>query len=784
MAYFCIVTNNRTLTNFTGETMKHLIQISFLYVIFAVLLFPQQQLTGTVEGTALDLETQSPLVGANVVVMNTPLGAITDVNGNFTIKQLPVGNYSLQFRMIGYSTITKTDIIVRSQRSTAVSAELVEQTLETEQVVVTAGYFQKNDVQPVSITSFSAEEIRRAPGSGGDISRVMMSLPSLAKVNDQSNSLIVRGGSPLENAFYLDGIEIPNINHFPTQGATGGPIGMINVDLIDEVNFYAGGFSPAYGDKLSSILDLKFREGNRNNFDGQFDLNIMGFGGVAEGPIGGKGSYLLSARRSYLDYVVKMFNIGTSVAPEYGDIQGKIVYNLSPEHKLSIVALSGDDHNNPTRNTAEENDMLYYGNQDIYQNAGGIVWRALWNQHFVSTTTLGYQSSRFREDLFETNTGTALLRNHSTEASATVRNSNHLRISDVHALEFGAEVKYMYSGYDNMFGAYTDALGDSTPAFSINRTMGESKLGGFINYIVRPFTGLTGTIGLRTDYFSYNDRFNAAPRATLSYQFNELTSVKIASGMYYQNMPMSILSQNAGNKNLRDPYAIHYIFGLDQLLSEDTKLSMEVYQKEYYDFPVDPSDPTMFLVDEIFYRNGLYFAHSALSNNGKALSRGIEITLQKKLAQDFYGIASITVFRTKYKGEDDTWRNRVFDNRFIISAEGGYKPNAEWEFSARWIVAGGTPYTPFDLTQSAQLKRPVFDGSRINTVRYPVYHSMNVRFDKRFHFSSSNLVLYLSAWNVYNQKNVATYFWNEKENKQDTIYQWNLLPVFGVEYEL
>lgn len=760
--------------------------------IFAVMLFsqilysqpPQQQLSGTIEGTAVDQLTQTPLIGANVIIMHTSTGAVTDSEGKFSIRNIPVGNYSVQFRMVGYSTVTKTDIIVRSQRSTTVNGELTEQTLESEQVVVTAGYFQKNDVQPLSITSLSAEEIRRAPGSGGDISRVIMSLPSIAKVNDQSNSLIVRGGSPLENAFYLDGIEIPNINHFPTQGATGGPIGMINVDLIDEVNFTAGGFSPAYGDKLSSILDLKLREGNRKEFDGQFDLSIMGFGGVVEGPLGEQGSYLLSVRRSYLDYVIKMFNIGTTVAPSYGDLQGKIAYDVSPNHKLSLVTLNGDDHNNPDRTAAEENDMLFYGNQDIYQNAGGIVWRALWSQQLVSTTTIGYQSSRYTEDFYETNTGMQLVRNHSTEASVNLRNANHLRFSEHHSVEFGVETKQLMNSYDNMYGAYSDAVGDSTPSAILNTNFDETKIGGFFNYIARPFDGLTATIGFRTDYFSFNDRFNISPRLTMSYQLNEVTSFKFASGMYYQNMSATFLIQSSANKNLRDPYAVHYIVGMDHLLNEETKVSIEIYQKEYYDFPVDPTDPSLFLVDEIFYRNGLYFNHAAMTNDGKARSRGIELTLQKKLAQDFYGLASVTFFRTEYKGSDDVWRNRVFDNRLIVSAEGGYKPNAEWEFSARWIYAGGTPYTPFDLTKSQQLQHAVFDGSKINNSRYPAYHSMNVRFDKRFHFENSTLVVYLSAWNVYDRKNIATYFWNEKENKQDTIYQWNLLPIFGVEYEL
>lgn len=763
--------------------MKHLLLILFITAVFFHSLTAQPA-AGTIEGQVLDHDTRTPLIGANIILLNTALGAVSDTQGRFTIPNVPVGTYAPQFRMVGYTPFTRTDVIVRPQRTTTANAELTEQTIESEQVVVTAGYFRQNDTQPLSLTALSAEEIRRAPGSGGDISRVVMSLPSLAKVNDQSNSLIVRGGSPLENAFFLDGIEIPNINHFPTQGATGGPIGMVNVDLIEEVNFIAGGFSAAYGDKMSSVMELKLREGNRQNFEAQLDLNIAGFGGVAEGPLGEHGSYVLSLRRSYLQYLVKMFDIGTTAAPSYGDVQAKIVYDLSPEHQLTLVTLNGDDHNDPSRTVAEENDMLFYGSQEIYQNAGGLTWRALWSNAFVSMTTLGYQATTSDEDLFETNTGAALFRNRSTEGSAALRNSNHLRLSDHLALEFGFEAKNVFAEYDNRFGAFTDALGDSTPAVSVTQSFNAAKLGMFFTSILRPLDGVTVTIGARSDYFSYGDRMTVSPRASLAYQMNEQTSFTIASGMYYQNMPVALLTQNSTNKGLRDPYAVHYILGAQHLLTEDTKLSVEVYQKEYYDFPVDPSDPSLFLVDEIFYRNGLYFHHAPLTNSGLARARGVELTLQKKLAQDLYGLVSAAFFRTEYKGADDIWRSRVFDNRIILSAEGGYKPNAEWEFSARWIYAGGTPYTPFDLAKSAQAQRGVFDGDRINGVRYPAYHSLNVRFDKRFHFSASNLILYLSAWNAYNRKNVATYFWNEKENGQDTIYQWNLLPIFGVEYEL
>lgn len=753
-------------------------------LLFVTLMLHAQSPVGSLEGKVLDAGTQAPLVGVNVLVGGTALGAVTGPDGRYVIPAVPVGSYTLHFRLIGYAAAAEPDVIVRPKRLSVVNAELAESVLESEQVTVTAGFFRRDDVQMMNAVGLSREEIRRAPGSGGDVSRIIMGMPSVAKVNDQSNALIVRGGSPLENAFYIDGIEVPNINHFPTQGATGGPIGMVNVDLIDEVNFHTGGFAPAYGGRMSSILDIRFREGNRREFDGQLDLNIAGFGGVAEGPLGDRGSYLLSVRRSYLDLVMSMFDVGTTVAPNYGDVQGKVVLDLSPSHTLSVVGLFGDDHNAPDLEAARENDMLAYGRQDIYQGAAGAVWRALWGTDAYSVTTLGYLSSSFDEEFTETSTGILLMRNRSAERTVSLRSTLHLTLSPAHALEVGAEAKRMMNGYDNAYGASGQADGTPTAAAAVSSDIAATAAGLSVNWSVKPFAPLTVTLGTRADWFSANDRVTVSPRASLALFIDELTTFRVSSGIYRQNLPLLLLAQEPSNASLPDPYAVHYIAGIDRLLTEDTKLTLEYYLKEYYDYPVDPADPALFLVDEVFYRYGFFLSHGPLSSAGRARSQGVELTLQKKLASDLYGMASVALFRSEYRGADGVRRDRVFDNRVIVSAEGGYKPNSEWEFSARWIYAGGTPYTPFDMARSQMLKRGVFDAARINDARYPAYHSMNVRFDKRFHFESSNLVLYLSAWNVYDRKNVASYFWNERENEVQTIYQWNLLPIFGVEYEM
>jgi len=741
--------------------------------------------TGSIEGKLLDAETKAPLIGANVSVMNTRRGAVTDSEGNFVIRNIPVGGYSLKFSYIGYETLIKTDVIVKSQRATFVNAELKATTVGMDSVMVFAGYFSKAKEQPVSMVNFSNEEIRRAPGSAGDVSRILMSLPSIAKVNDQTNNLIVRGGSPVENAFFIDNIEIPNINHFPTQGSSGGPIGLVNVDFIQDVRFSTGGFSALYGDKLSSIMDITFREGNRNEFDGQLDLNFAGFGGVAEGPLlNNKGSWLFSARRSFLDLLVKALDTGTQMAPRYGDYQGKLVYDISPQHKVMILAIWGDDHNHPDRETALENDMIVYGNQDIYERTTGVNWRALWGKNGYSNTSLAYTSSGFKENFKETTTGNSVVNNRSYEQAFKFRNVNHFRINNRNSLKFGFEGKHLVSDFNIAYAGYTDALGQPLAAFLNRKKITANKIGVFVSYVTKPFSRFSTTLGVRADYFSYNESSHISPRFSFSYQLTDRTSVNGSTGLFFQNLPLLLLSQNVTNQQLKTPSARHYVLGIDHLLTPDTKLTVEVYRKDYDHFPLDPNQPALFLLDELYYRYGFFFNHERLVDKGKAYSGGVEVVLQKKLAKNFYGLASAAYFRTRYRDLNGTWRDRVFDNRVLFSVEGGYKPNNKWEFSLRWIYAGGSPYTPFDIEASQANHRAVLDEDKINKARYPDYHSLNVRFDRRFNWGRSNLIFYLSVWNAYNRKNVATYFWNEQEQKPEQIYQWLLLPIFGLEYEL
>ncbi len=737
---------------------------------------------GIIKGRVIDSETKAPLPGVSVLIAAPAMGANADVDGNFTIKNVPVGNYTLKFSCIGYDPLSKTDIIVKPKRITFVNAELNVSPLQMNDVVVTNRYFSRMEDQPTSSINFSSEEIRRAPGSAGDVSRIIMGLPSIAKVNDQVNSLIVRGGSPMENAFYIDNIEIPNINHYPTQGSSGGPIGLLNVDFIQDVEFSSGGFSSAYGDRLSSVMELSFREGNRDELDGQLDMAFAGFGFTGEGPIAnGKGSWLFSARRSFLDLLVDA--IGTGVAPEYSDYQGKLVYDPTPNDKLTLLGVMGIDYIGFDKDQAVEDGNITYGKSDIIEGVSGVNWRHLWNAKGYSNTSVSYIATKSVADHYEARTDLNLIDNNSLEYAVQLRNVNFYRFNPSNQLEFGVDGKIVGADYDNFISEYTDALGNTTPENRIDKRISSQKVGAFASYTWKPFDRLSLTPGARFDYFAYNENSHVSPRFSVSYKISEKTSINGAAGIYYQNLPLIILSQREENKDLKDPVAYHYILGINHLLTENTRLTLEVYDKEYDNFPLDPTTPALFVLDELSYRYGFFFDHATLVDNGKAYSRGVELTIQKKLAADFYGLVSGSYFRSRYQDLNGVWKDRVFDNRYTFSAEGGYKPNNKWEFSLRWIYAGGAPYTPFDIAASEAINRGVFDGSKINEVRYSDYHSLNIRFDRRFNFKGSNLIFYFSVWNAYNQKNVASYYWNEIENKKDTTNQWGFLPIFGLEYE-
>ena len=657
--------------------------------------------TGSIRGIVIDGDTRQPLPGANIVLVDTSAGAIAGDDGRFVLSGLHVGSYKLRASMIGYEAQIRADLVVRSNRITAIEIRLQERALGLAETIVTAGYFSEELTEEVSAVNFNFEEIRRSPGSAQDISRLVQALPSINMNNDQRNDLVVRGGSPTENLTLVDNIEIPNINHFPTQGASGGPIGLLNVDLIEDATFSAGGFGAQFGDRLSSVLEIRMRDGNREEFDAELNMSMAGAGFIVEGPLAlGRGSWVASARRSYLDLLVGA--IGTGAVPVYSDFQGKLSYDFSERHQFDLLGVAGFDLIELKPKDADDAvDGEDFLKQDVNQVVAGANWRWLFSQAGYSETSLALTSNDFGIRVDDNPTGVRLFNNDSREREITLRNKSFYRPKSGLAVESGFDIKRIGSDFQFFVAADTNRVNVVVPELGIKNDVSTTKLGSYVGLkqVLSPRAQFR--LGLRLDYFDYNEEVDWSPRLAASFKLNDVTSLNAAWGIYYQNLPSSLLVQHPDNRLLENPRADHFVVGLSRQVTASTQLTLEVYNKKYQELPYDPDDPTISVVDA--YADFGSPVPGRLVGGGKAKSDGIELLLQKKLAQSLYGTASYSFSRSRYTDLLGKERHRNFDNRHLVSIIAGYRPSDRWEYSLRWVYAGGRPRTPFDVETSTAL---------------------------------------------------------------------------------
>ena len=755
--------------------------MKLLYVLIPAAALYGADPEGRISGSVATSGTLEPVAGAFVILDGTSLGGLTDGNGEFSITGVPVGSYNLRVSSVGHHPGMKTDVIVRSERLTMVEFLLEPAPLAGGTITVRPSYFSRDEAQAGSSQEFSGEEIRRAPGSAGDVVRIIAGLPSVSKVDNQYNGLAVRGGNPFENGIYIENMEFGNINHFPRQGTSGGGLSMVNVDVLSDVRFSAGGFSAAYGDRLSSVMELKLRGGNRQEFDGQLDFGMAGAGTVLEGPLaGGDGAWLVTARHSWVDLLTSIADI--DAVPTYSDYLAKVELDLSPSHRLTFLGMGAIDYVDYTFEQAGDDGNPNYGITDTKSLLTGVDWRWLWHGDGFSRTSLSFSDLSYGGDYRKTSNQEIEAVQDSDERSASLRNTNTWSASPGLEMNFGLDLRLGFNRYDSYFGADTSWSGEPLPPLTIDRDVQNFQGGIFCETTLDISQRVVATFGLRGDYSDRNRSMTVSPRGALSLQTNEDCTITASAGIYRQALPAELIARSTEFESLCDPVATHYVLGFQRLFSEDTRLVVEAYLKAYSRFPFDPGQPGYFILDGLGSEQDLY-SFISLQSGALARSRGIEVTLQKRLAMGLYGIVSGSYSRSSYRSPGEPFRNRIFDNRVIVGIEGGYRFDERWEASLRWDFAGGRPFTPLDVEASAEFNRSILDESRINAERLPAFHTLNVRVDRRFNFSDTALVTYASIWNAYNRRNVAAVYWNGVEHREDRIYQWGIMPVVGLEYE-
>jgi hypothetical protein len=753
----------------------------YILIIILILtghIFAQKQ--GVISGTVIDHDSQKPVGDAEVTIIALDSSVTSGNDGSFEFTNVPLGTYQLKVSKMGYETVVKTDIVVLSARPTGVKVELVPKGYITDTIDVEARYFQRSSDQNISSYNLDFEEVRRAPGSVEDISRMVQNLPGVSSGNDQRNDLIVRGGSPSENYTSIDGIEAQNINHYPSQGSSSGPIGMINVKFISDLNFSSGGFPARYGDKLSSVLDIKFREGSREKFLSDINLSTAGFGGVFEGPMfDKKGSFLLSARRSYLNLIKGAIRI--AAVPNYWDFNLKSVYDINKNNRLTLIGIGGIDEISFEGDASKVSDDNPYGNAHGNQQefTAGFNLKTLFRKGYLQTVLSNSSSFYYYTDN-DLKTNDLIFDYHSHESEFNLNSTLFYRVSSISSLTVGAGGKFILFKNDMYLRADTSEFGDPLPAYSVNMKENFEKAFSFVQYTLKLLRDkLILNSGLRYDYFSGINRGNAfSPRFGLTYNITSITAFNVSTGIYAQTPEYMWVTSDPSNKNLKYIKAYHYIAGIEHLFNEDLKFSVEAYYKTYSDYPASFYIPTFILVNS-GTENGPNFVGKAVSA-GYGYVKGIDFSLQKKLTgSGIYGMLNYSLEKSEFTALAGGPKPGSFDYRHNLNLIAGYQISNDWLIGIKYRYTTGRPYTPYDVQQSTILRRGVYQTDKFNEARYKDYSRMDIRVDKKWNFSKVSIVSYVELQNVFNTTNVYAYFWNTYKNEMGTIYQWAFLPVGG-----
>jgi hypothetical protein len=561
---------------------KLIVIFAFVLLFFSISNIYSQDKTGSIVGNVVDRSTQKPLTGVTVFVLNTKLGAISDSEGNFKIDKVPLGIQAVRFTYLGYETFVSSNVSVTSGRPVDLEIQLTQSIIELEGAEVKASFFPKKIETATSTQSLNSEDIRRAPGVQEDVIRATALLPGVNVTAAGRNDLIVRGGAPFENLFIVDGLEVSNINHFGSQGSTGGPLSIINLDFVRNVEFSAGGFAANYGDKLSSLTNITLRKGNEDRFGGKVNLSATGFGVNLEGPVGDMGSYFFSVRRSYLDL---LFNLaGFAFIPQYWDYQGKLHLKIDDKNIIDFITVSAVDDvklNNDSRDNILDNTQIAVPNQ--YQNFSGITWKHLLENGFTNVT-FGTDYTRFSTFQNDSNL-VEIFRNDSKEGEFQLRTELIYLFENKTELRVGNQAKFgAFIDYDVLIPGYLRQDQNGVPQpFQKDTSFNSIKNGTYVNFTL-PIGNHRLTAGGRMDYYNYTkDNLFFSPRMSFIYFLNPVSSIALSAGRYYQSP--SFIWNIGGSDDLNPMIADQVVLGYDHTPLQDLKVSFEVYYKWYQNYP-------------------------------------------------------------------------------------------------------------------------------------------------------------------------------------------------------
>lgn len=731
------------------------------------------QTKGVIRGFVKDKNTQEPIVGALIAMGGTAIATASDLEGNYKLE-VPVGTYSLKATYLGYKAITHYNITSTSGNAQTVNFELEATNAQLNEVTVT---FDKGKsaiaadmVTPMSTQKLTSEEIRANPGGNFDVSKVIQVLPGVSGgTSVNRNDIIVRGGAPNENVYYLDGIEIPVLNHFQTQGASGGATGILNVSFIDDVQLSSSAFDARYDNALAATFAIKQRNGNPEKFSGNVRLSGTEFATTLEGPLGTRTSYLASARRSYLQFLFQLLDL--PIRPEFWDFQYKVAHKLNDKTTLNVIGIGAIDKFRlaTPKDASPENEYIARSNPliDQWTYTVGLSLKRLIHKGYInlalSRNEFNNGADKFQDNRYDETYRTLKLRSRETESKGRL---------DVNQFVNGWKIGYGLMGQHvhyrtDLFNKISEGLMDSSgktilPPLTIrfNSEPAFFKWGAFAQLSKRFFNEhLLLSAGLRTDGNTFlvsgkDFTKTLSPRLSLSYALLPKFDITASVGRYYKipiytNLGYKDSSGTFLNKSMNYIESRHYTIGWQYLPQEDLRITMEGFFKNYSDYPVS-------LLTGISTANqGSEFTavgNEPVQSTGKGQTYGLEMFIQQKLVKSMFYALSSTIYSSKFSGLDGKLVSSSWNYGYLLSTSIGLKLNKGWELGLKYRISGGQVYTPFqpDFSQANyQINGTgTLDFTKINSERLAAFQKLDVRIDKKMNFKKLTLDLFIDIQNV------------------------------------
>ncbi len=735
---------------------------------------------GSVKGRVFNVKNNEPIPYATVVIPDITKGALTDEQGNFDIENVDPGFYKIKVTVIGYKTYISESFRVTKSAGANLVVPMEEDNIQLDEVVVRPSYFRKKEESPVSLRTIGIDEIEKNPGGNRDISKVIQSYPGVSSSTAYRNDLIVRGGGPSENRFYLDGVEIPNINHFATQGASGGAAGIINVDFIREVNFYSGAFPASRGNAMSSVLEFNQREASeKTKFRGTVGASDLAF--AVEGPLSNKTTFMASVRRSYLKFLFQA--IGLPFLPTYNDFQFKIKTRINSKTELSFIGLGALDKsvlNTGANKTEQQRYILGYlpeNNQWTY--AVGAVLKHFnpnGNDTYVlSRNKLNNEAIKYQDNIEQPQ---FLNVNFSSyEQETKFRYEHNYRSVSAFKLNYGVDLQYV-SYYNKTF---QKSFGGNIPYVTDNTSSLDFAKYALFGQVSHSFLDrlLDLSFGLRSDGNSYSSMMNnpfgqISPRLSGSFRLTPGTSLNFSAGRFAQLPSYTTLGykdQNGvffnKNSGLTYIHANHLVAGIEFRPSDNSQITVEGFYKRYTHYPFSVKDSISIASQGADY--GVY-GDEAVTSAGKGKAYGMEILGRLKKFKGLSGVITYTFVRSEFTDKKGEYIPSSWDNRHLLTLTATRNFKKNWDLGLKWRYIGGAPYTPWDLERSAIKAAWDVQGigypdySKFNKLRFKAFHQLDLRVDKSWYYNQWSLMLYFDIQNAYNFKADQQYYLVRQED--------------------